>query len=80
MGFLWCYTEPSIHGLEALEGLGRRRHLQAEPRHEDEVSVRPESDQPVPVERAEGRDALGVEPGLSERRSEERRVGKECRL
>src|SRR6266545_2264701 len=65
---LSCYTEPSIHGLESLEGLGRCRHLEAEGGHEDQVGVGAQGEEPVAVERAEGGDALGVEAGVSQRR------------
>jgi len=54
--------------LEALEGLRGRGHLQAEPRHEDEIGVSAEGEQPVAIEGAEGGDALGVEARFLERR------------
>src|SRR6185436_6634971 len=53
--------------LEALEGLRSAGHLQAESRHEDEVGVGAEGDQPVAIEGTEGGDAIGVEARFRER-------------
>src|SRR5262245_21021547 len=65
-----CGREPLGVGrlrLEALEGLGRGGHLEAQASHEDEVGVGAQGEEPVTVERAKGRASLRIEARLCER-------------
>src|SRR6476646_8344130 len=52
--------------LEALEGLRGGGHLQAEARHEDEVSMGAEGDQPVAIEGAQSGDTIRIEACIRE--------------
>src|SRR5262249_52131935 len=49
---------------EVLEGVGLAGHAEAQARHEHQVGVRATGDQPIAVERGQGRLSLAVQPEL----------------